>query len=86
MPEGRILFAATSSLDAIVWTVTKKEKKTWWKYEIELNSNLMVELMTYFVQGRFYDNHCTLAQCAIAKYVWPINTARVCNSPSLRDQ
>ena len=26
MPEGRILFAATSSLDAIVWTVTKKEK------------------------------------------------------------
>ena len=60
MPEGRILFAATSSLDAIVWTVTKK-KKTWWKDKIELKSDFMFELITYFVQGKFYDNHHTLA-------------------------
>ena len=85
MPEGRILFAATSSLDAIIWTVTKKEKNMI-KNKIELKSNLMFELITYFVQGKFYDNHHTLAQRAIAKYVWPINTTRVCNSPSLRDQ
>ena len=29
----------------------------------------MFELITYFVQGKFYDNHHTLAQRAIAKYV-----------------
>ena len=87
MPEGRILFAATSHLHLMqLYELWPKKKKTWWKNKIELKSNLMFELITYFVQGKFYDNHHTLAQRAIAKYVWPINTARVCNSPSLRDQ
>ena len=53
---------------------------------IPASKNFMFELITYFILGKFYDNHHTLAQRAIAKYVWPINTTRVCNSPSLRDQ